>query len=82
MACWHVQLGLLRPGRIASIHREDPLLWKTSQIRMADRRVSTYGVRRTRACGNSRGAFVVLLADFAKNAPFMEPVCATHRTTS
>jgi hypothetical protein len=61
MACWHVQLSLLRPGRMASIHREGPLLRKTPQVRMAYRRVSTDGVRRARACGNSRGAFVVLL---------------------
>jgi hypothetical protein len=26
VACGHVQLSLLRPGRMASIHREGPLL--------------------------------------------------------
>lgn len=80
MACWHVQLGLLRPGRMASIHGEGSLLWKTSQIRMADRRVSTYGVRWTRTCGDPRGAFVLLLTDIPIKDP--EWAVAGHRSNA
>jgi hypothetical protein len=57
----HLQHGVLRPVRMASIYSPGSLVRKTPQVGGADRRVSAHGVRRARACSNSRDTVIFLL---------------------
>jgi hypothetical protein len=79
MADGCIQFSVLRARRSPWIHREDPVLRDTAQVRRASRRVSTHGVRGARARGDTRDALLVIFLTRAHWFPVSTMSSARHQ---